>query len=832
MVTSGQSIMCKKTRHLLIAILFTIFCLSSSLYAEPRRLGLVIGISAYESPLLSLHTAQRDARAIGDALRAAKFDVTEVPDPVSGELRQAITDFVSKIQPGDVAVVYFAGHGIQVDNHNYLLPGDFKPDPAQLSSAVQADELLRMMAQRSPSLKVLILDACRNNPLKFGARAGLAEMQAASYGGGTYIALSAAPGQQAQDGVFAKYLAPEIDRPGQTLADIFITVRSKVEAETNGAQTPVSTDQEREKFYFIPLGLPDPDKALETLRRISDMQPSGEMGQTKALEALIASNRSLAGTQVLQGLSLRSATLNNGDFSGAGMVATDMSHSSLRAANMSGANLQFSNLSNTDLSGGDLSDSSMAFADFSGAQLSSLKGGSSRWFAANGAGAQFVNANLENASFLLSDLRGANFSGANLKNAIFVGCLLESATFANAKFSNTDLTDAILDSRSLSSTQIHNVCRTPYPVLGDIGPGFVGVNVLLIEEIPNSRFSGGIENSRFLDQRFFLKLNSADSLPLCKQRPNSQEASVAVFRLEDGLEYVKNYWGAGYPSKFLEASHHGAIFKRIVVSRFETLAREIEPIKMLHVPTAPTKTALPAIATPRTLPLNLDSILLLLIKKHPEFVDKLNWSKLAGERARQEINAVSQHREGTLEWGRLFPDPTYPEQITTELTAAYRDWTQQRARQLPNRITMFLQPKRVTVSEGQELALFGEQQYHNVSVTSIGLPAENVLNGTVDTRQAEIIGADPWRLYHFVMLLPKPAKSYLWKLSDEQEREVQKRWSSTSWWTPGGEVDLEVTGVRLEPKLSMLIFEVRPVQFRMIERDQVVFTMNAPTLDR
>ena len=221
-----------------------------------------------------------------------------------------------------------------------------------------------------------------------------------------------------------------------------------------------------------------------------------------------------------------------------------------------------------------------------------------------------------------------------------------------------------------------------------------------------------------------------------------------------------------------------------------------------------------------------------MINKHPELIERLDWKTLAGERAREELDAIAGHREGVLAWGQFFPDRTYPEQIEPGLVIAYRDWTKQRAAQMPNRITMFVQPRRVTDAEGEKITLFEGRQYKDslMQVASVGVPGENMLNGTVNTQQIAITGSDPLRLYHFAMLLPNAARSYLWKLSDEQEEEVKKRWSSTPWWTPGGDVDLEVTGVRLEPKESMLIVEVKPVEFRMIEDNKVVFTMHAPAL--
>jgi hypothetical protein len=70
-----------------------------------------------------------------------------------------------------------------------------------------------------------------------------------------------------------------------------------------------------------------------------------------------------------------------------------------------------------------------------------------------------------------------------------------------------------------------------------------------------------------------------------------------------------------------------------------------------------------------------------MINKHPELIERLDWKTLAGERAREELDAIAGHREGVLAWGQFFPDRTYPEQIEPGLVIAYRDWTKQRAAQ-------------------------------------------------------------------------------------------------------------------------------------------------------
>lgn len=800
-------------------------------FAEGRRLALVIGVSVYDnSHFTSLRKTLGDAKIIGDALKAAHFDVTTVTDPVSDALHSALDTFISGVQRGDVVLIFFAGHGVEVNGKNYLLPGDFEADQSKLTTmAISADELLRRTGARSPALKILILDACRNNPLKFGSPTGLADMQASSYGGPTYIALAASPGQTAKDGVFVSHLAPEIVRPGQSIGDVFIHVRAEVSKETNNTQTPTSTDQQSTAFFFIPAAAADPDAALATLDRVSSLGSTGDLGGSKAVETLIASGRSLAGTEVLRGLSLRSAILNKADLSQADLTGTDLREASLHSANLSGVQLHFGKLAGADLGDVNLDDSSLAFTDFSDARLTGGKLSGSRWFAVRAEHSDFSRADLEGASFFLADLRNANFEGANLKNTVFVGSLLEGATFTGAIFSNTDLTDATVSDNALHSDQLQQICRTPYLPSGDVHPGFVGVGVTIIKKIPSDRFSGGFEYERLIDERTVFSLNNPSNLPVCKHRPNSKNGSVALMQLESGLEYISTDWSAGYSSQFLNAGRREVAFRAIIDQRFDGLKDKLKPDRTLHVAVEQSKFTTPPFAVPDKLPPNLDTVVLLLLHYHADLQDGLNWAMIASLRASYEIDMRRQQTPAV--WGFFFPEGTYPEQVSPGLVKAFHDWTVTRAQRLPKTVAIYIQPRRKVDNGLPTLDLFAGRGFSDayLNLSAINIDQKNLISFPVTlpalkTQQ----GNNTLTLSHFAIILSQPINSYDWPLSTEQDHRVTDLRPGNPWWTPGGEVKLLIEGVRIEYKQNLFLLEVQPVEFQMVNNMQPIFTLHAP----
>src|SRR5215469_820277 len=156
-----------QVKRLLILLLLVVgpmqaFAQASS--APERRVAFVIGIGAYRNAP-RLPNPVNDARAIGDALRRLNFDVEEVYDPDFRQMTRSLREFGIKAQQADVAVIYYAGHGVQVGRENYLLPADavLERERDLIYEALPL-QLFLDEASQAHRLSVILLDACRNNP--------------------------------------------------------------------------------------------------------------------------------------------------------------------------------------------------------------------------------------------------------------------------------------------------------------------------------------------------------------------------------------------------------------------------------------------------------------------------------------------------------------------------------------------------------------------------------------------------------------------------------------------------------------------------------------------
>lgn len=233
--------------------LFLIFVGALSLYPQgadaSTRVALVIGNGAYRS-ITPLANPTNDATDMGVALRSLGFEVITQTDSSHRAMEASIETFSRKLRRADIGLFYYAGHGIQVDGVNYLLPVDLQTSNESSEAdvkyhAVNANYVVaKMRDANSKNLNVIILDACRNNPFRsyrsFRSQ-GLARIEGAS--GTTLIAYSTAEGSFAADGVgrnsvYTKHLLKRIRHPGLDLLNVFNEVSNDVSMETNGQQKP------------------------------------------------------------------------------------------------------------------------------------------------------------------------------------------------------------------------------------------------------------------------------------------------------------------------------------------------------------------------------------------------------------------------------------------------------------------------------------------------------------------------------------------------------------------------------------------------------------------
>lgn len=219
-----------------------------------KRMALVIGNSAYAAAN-ALPNPVNDASALAKLFTDAKFDVVEIKLDLSRDaFLQALREFTDKSEDADVAVVYYAGHGMEMGGVNYLVPVDAKlaTDTAVADETVSLDRVL-LAVGTAKRLRLVILDACRSNPFVRSMRrsrsaramgdAGLARVEVDT--SDTYVAFAAKAGSTADDGSdgdhrspFAKALIAHLATPGLDVRIALGRVRDQVLADTNGEQEP------------------------------------------------------------------------------------------------------------------------------------------------------------------------------------------------------------------------------------------------------------------------------------------------------------------------------------------------------------------------------------------------------------------------------------------------------------------------------------------------------------------------------------------------------------------------------------------------------------------
>jgi hypothetical protein len=235
----------------LLASLFCVLFSAESALAD-KRVAFVVGNGAYKN-VAQLPNPPVDAKAMVGVLRNVGFEVVEGTNLTRDKMTEKLLDFGKRAQGADVAVFFYAGHGIAISGTNYLLPvdADIKSEmDVKLGAAINIDLTLDQ-TMGDAKVKLVFLDACRDNP--FAAKIkqtatrsvsvgqGLAEMKS---GEGTLIAFATGPGQTALDGTdgqnspFTKALINHITKPGLEIQQAMTEVRAEVNDETNKGQLP------------------------------------------------------------------------------------------------------------------------------------------------------------------------------------------------------------------------------------------------------------------------------------------------------------------------------------------------------------------------------------------------------------------------------------------------------------------------------------------------------------------------------------------------------------------------------------------------------------------
>jgi hypothetical protein len=219
------------------------------------RLALVIGNSAYAGPA-ALPNPVNDARAMSDTLRGLGFDVVHVQDGSRAQMLAAIEKAGATLKGKQgIGLMYYAGHGLQLDWRNYMVPVDSSPASAAdvPVQTVDVGVVVESFRQAGNRMNILVLDACRDNPFQSAASGkGLAQVDAPP---GTILAYATAPGNVAADGrgshgLYTEFLLQELVKPQSKIEDVFKRTRFAVRRASQGRQVPWESTSLEEDFMF------------------------------------------------------------------------------------------------------------------------------------------------------------------------------------------------------------------------------------------------------------------------------------------------------------------------------------------------------------------------------------------------------------------------------------------------------------------------------------------------------------------------------------------------------------------------------------------------------
>jgi hypothetical protein len=266
-------------RFLIVALSVLAILVGVDAAKADRRVAFVVGNGTYKN-VAQLPNPPIDAKAMASLLRNVGFEVVEGINLTRDKMTERLLEFGKKTQGADVAVFFYAGHGIAVDGINYLLPvdADIKSEmDVKLGKAINVDLSLDQ-TMNDAKVKLVFLDACRDNPFTAKIRAGassrsvsvqtgLAEMKS---GEGTLIAFATGPGRTALDGQegtnspFTRALIANITQPGLEIQQAMTQVRAQVNEETSKGQLPWGHTNLIGAVYLNPVAAPIGSPAVAT----------------------------------------------------------------------------------------------------------------------------------------------------------------------------------------------------------------------------------------------------------------------------------------------------------------------------------------------------------------------------------------------------------------------------------------------------------------------------------------------------------------------------------------------------------------------------------------
>lgn len=255
--------------------------------AASNRVALVIGNADYID--MPLKNPRNDAVAMKQVLEQSGFDVVAALDADLDTMQNAMLDFVARLNRDSTALVFYAGHGMQANGRNYLLPVDAKIETERTLrfASLELGDLLEELEASAARIKIVILDACRNNPFERAMRGsgrGLAAVDAAR---GTLIAYATSPGATASDGdgdngLYTQSLLQAIAQPGLKVEEVFKQVRIAVSDASRGSQVPWESSSLTGDFIFID-DTDKPEAATSAAQTVATATPA-QVAEPRAID--------------------------------------------------------------------------------------------------------------------------------------------------------------------------------------------------------------------------------------------------------------------------------------------------------------------------------------------------------------------------------------------------------------------------------------------------------------------------------------------------------------------------------------------------------------------
>ena len=299
-----------------LILIFMIFLFLTNIIYAQNKTALVIGNGSYKHFSL-LSSPKNEASDMKNALKRLGFDVILLLDGTQDSILDAVSDFEYKLKNrGGIAFFHYGGHGVQVEGSNYIIPVDADiPDERRVKSrAVDIDEIISAMDASGSKTNIVILDACRDNPLPGASRSGTRGLAVTGHQPpDSIIVYSADAGTTAEDGLFTPTLLKYIENPGMEFTDILRKVRRDVRKKSGGRQRTGDYNQLESEIYLA--GRTGSRSSSNSYASASSKKPSLSVESAKYGSVKLMVKE--AGDLYLDGVSMgkitanRSATLNN-----------------------------------------------------------------------------------------------------------------------------------------------------------------------------------------------------------------------------------------------------------------------------------------------------------------------------------------------------------------------------------------------------------------------------------------------------------------------------------------------------------------------------------------